>query len=204
MEYVSLLAGEQWSDRPECTHPILAQEARTTNDLLMDADRPLLVPLIGRLFGTTQDSPEIRTALRLTQARRVAALVDRSARARIEAALAASPPDPVAAAFAFPVAEGDLDPEHRALHVAHSRIMAFALTPDLDADEAHALYALAAAHKVAAGECQADCGNGPARARRMVQGLAAMVDTYDAVTGRVAERREVDEVRELLAQVTSY
>ena len=201
MEYVSLLAGEQWSDRPECTHPILAHEARTANDLLLDTDRPRLVPLIGRLFGTTEDSPEIRTALRLTQARRVATLVDRAARARIEAAVSATPTDAVAAAFAFPVAEGDLDPAHRDLHVAMSRIMAFSLSPDLDEAEAHALYALAAAHKVAAGECRADCGNGPARARRLVQDLAALVDTYDEVTGRVAPTLQVHEVRELIAQV---
>ncbi len=201
MEYVSLLAGEHWSDRPDCTHPILAHEARTTNDLLMDADRPRLIPLIGRLFGTTEDSPEIRTALRLTQARRVAALVDRSARARIDAAIAATPVDPIAAAFAFPIAEGDLDPEHHAHHVAQSRIMAFALTPDLDPVEAHALYTVSAAHKIAAGECQADCGNGPARARRMVKDLTAMVDTYDEVTGRTAERLPVDQVRQLIAEV---
>ena len=201
MEYVSLLAGEQWSDRPECTHPILAHEARTTNDLLLDADRPRLVPLIGRLFGTTEDSPEIRAALRLTQVHRVMALVDRSARARVDAAIAVAPADPIAAAFAFPVAEGDLDAEHRALHVSSSRIMAFSLTPDLDPAEAHALYALTVAHKIAAGECRADCGNGPARARRQILDLAALVDTYDEVTGRVAERLDVDEVRQLIAQV---
>ncbi len=201
MEYVSLLAGEQWSDRPECTHPILAHEARTTNDLLRGADRPRLVPLIGRLFGTTEDSPGIRAALRLTQAHRVTMLVDRAARARIDAAIAATPTDPVAAAFAFPVAEGDLDANHRELHLASSRAVAFSLTPDLDPLEAHALYALAVAHKVAAGECRADCGNGPARARRQVQDLAALVDTYDEVTGRVAQRLGVDEVRELIAHV---
>lgn len=201
MEYVSLLAGEQWSDRPECTHPILAHEARTTNDLLRGGDRPHLVPLIGRLFGTTEDSVEIRTALRLTQVQRVMTLVDRSARARIEAAISAVPDEPVAAAFAFPVADGDLDSDHRDLHVGLSRIMAFSLTPDLYPIEAQSLYALAVAHKVAAGECGADCGNGPARARRMVKDLEAMVDTYDEVTGRVAERLDVEDVRELIAHV---
>ena len=57
MEYVSLLAGEEWSDRPDCTHPLLAHEARTVNDELADRDRHLLVPLVGRLFGATQDHP---------------------------------------------------------------------------------------------------------------------------------------------------
>ncbi|MFI5425708.1 hypothetical protein [Aeromicrobium sp. UC242_57] len=66
MEYVSLLAGEEWSDRPECTHELLAHEARTVNDLLRDSDRSRLVPLIGRLFGTTDDSPALRARLRIT------------------------------------------------------------------------------------------------------------------------------------------
>ena len=53
MEYVSLLAGEEWSDTPECTYRPLAEAAQVVNDHLSDDDRHLLVPLIGRLFGTT-------------------------------------------------------------------------------------------------------------------------------------------------------
>ena len=53
MEYVSLLAGEEWSDHPTCTHPVLASMARTVNDRLSDDERHVLVPLIGRLFGTS-------------------------------------------------------------------------------------------------------------------------------------------------------
>src|SRR5690606_19211706 len=52
MEYVSLLAGEDFSDSPVCTHPVLASAARVVNDYLPDSERYLLVPLIGRLFGT--------------------------------------------------------------------------------------------------------------------------------------------------------
>ena len=54
MEYVSLLAGEKWSDSPSCTHPVLAAMARNVNDRLPDDERHLLVPLIGRLFGTAE------------------------------------------------------------------------------------------------------------------------------------------------------
>ena len=54
MEYVSLLAGERFSDTPSCTHPVLAAMAQVVNDRLSNADRPLLVPLIGRLFGTAE------------------------------------------------------------------------------------------------------------------------------------------------------
>lgn len=55
MEYISLLAGEEWSDQPSCTHQTLASMARGVNDCLADDQRHLLVPLIGRLFGTTED-----------------------------------------------------------------------------------------------------------------------------------------------------
>ncbi len=209
MEYVSLLAGEEWSDRPECTHPLLAHEARTTNDLLRDGDRSRLVPLIGRLFGTTDDSPELRARLRLAQARQVVALIEPSARSRVLVAIEhaeawigrAGTDDDVRDAFTSamgsPVAEGDLDPEHVEFHVGMSRMFPFALSPELEAAEAYALAALVVAHRVAAGECRADCGNGPARARRMVKDLGGLIDVYDRVTGRVAVDVTPDQVREL-------
>jgi hypothetical protein len=209
MEYVSLLAGEEWSDRPECTHPLLAHEARTTNDLLRDSDRPRLVPLIGRLFGTTDDSPELRARLRITQARQVIALLEPSSRPRALAAVERAESwigregteDDVHAAFSeamrFPLAQGSLDPEHEQFHSEMSRMFPFALSPELEAAEAYALAALVAAHRIAAGECRADCGSGPARARRMVKDLGALIDTYDEVTGRVTPEVTPDQVREL-------
>ncbi|MBC7632582.1 hypothetical protein [Aeromicrobium sp.] len=210
MEYVSLLAGEVWSDRPECTHPMLAHEARTANDLLRESDRARLVPLIGRLFGTTEDSPTIRARLRIMQARQVVALLEPEARGHalravdeaeswiardgglsdVQAALDA--------AMAFPRATGDLDHEHHEFHVSASRVLAFVMGPDLGAAEAYATTALVIAHLVAAsGECRADCGNGPARARRMVKDLSVLIDVYDDVTGRVAADLTEDDVREL-------
>jgi len=209
MEYVSLLAGEEWSDRPDCTHPLLAHEARTTNDLLRDSDRSRLVPLIGRLFGTTDDSPELRARLRITQARQVIALLDPTARPRALAAVEHAESwlgreggdddvrEAFALAMAFPVAHGDLDVDHVEFHAGMSRMFPFALSPDLEAAEAYALAALVAAHRIAAGECRADCGSGPARARRMVKDLGTLIDTYDEVTGRVAHEVTSDEVRQL-------
>ncbi|MET0931130.1 MAG: hypothetical protein ABWX74_16540 [Aeromicrobium sp.] len=209
MEYVSLLAGEEWSDRPECTHPLLAHEARTTNDLLRDSDRSRLVPLIGRLFGTTDDSPELRARLRIAQARQVIALLDKASRARALAAVERAESwigregtdddvrDAFAAAMSFPVATGDLDGEHVEFHAGMARMFPFALSPELEAAEAYALAALVSAHRLAAGECRADCANGPARARRMVKDLGALIDVYDDVTGRAAREVTPDEVREL-------
>lgn len=54
MEYVSVLSGEQFSDAPACTHPVLAHLSRRVFDMLSANDqRYLMVPYIGRLFGTT-------------------------------------------------------------------------------------------------------------------------------------------------------
>src|SRR4051812_36704201 len=147
MEYVSLLAGEEWSDRPECTHPLLAHEARTTNDLLRETDRARLVPLIGRLFGTTEDTPELRARLRIAQARQLIALLEPSSRPRALAAVERAESwigrtgeeDDVRQAFTeamhFPLAHGDLDHEHVEFHHAASRMFPFALSPDLEAAE---------------------------------------------------------------------
>ena len=210
MEYVSLLAGEEWSDRPECTHPMLAHEARTTNDLLRDSDRARLVPLIGRLFGTTDDSPELRARLRIEQARQVMALLEPASRAGVVATIEEAeswlsrPGDStdvdraIDEAMTYPRHTGDLDPAHTSFHLNASRVFAFVMTPELEPAEAYAAKALVVAHLVAAsGECRADCGSEPARARRMVKDLAGLIDVYDDVTGRVATPSTQADVREL-------
>lgn len=51
MEYVSLLAGERWSDAPPCTHPALAALARAVNDCTTDTGRQQLVELAPLLAG---------------------------------------------------------------------------------------------------------------------------------------------------------
>lgn len=210
MEYVSLLAGEEWSDRPECTHPMLAHEARTTNDLLRDSDRTRLVPLIGRLFGTTDDSPELRARLRIEQARQVMALLEPDSRAPVIAAIgeaeawlsrdgdATDVHQAIDEAMAYPRHTGDLDAAHTSFHLNASRVFAFVMTPELEPAEAYAAKALVVAHLVAAsGECRADCGSEPARARRMVKDLGGLIDVYDEVTGRVQTPSTQLDVREL-------
>ncbi|WP_332662969.1 hypothetical protein [Aeromicrobium sp.] len=210
MEYVSLLAGEDWSDRPECTHPMLAHEARTTNDLLRDSDRARLVPLIGRLFGTTEDSPELRARLRIAQARQVMALLEPDSRSRVVGAIEEAETwlgrdgdstdvhRAIDEAMAYPRHTGDLDPAHTSFHLNASRVFAFVMAPELEPAEAYAARALVVAHLVAAsGECRADCGSEPARARRMVKELAELIDVYDEVTGRVATPSTQVDVRQL-------
>lgn len=59
MEFASLLAGERWSDRPACTHPLLAAVARHVNDCTSDAGRPRLAGLIPSVIGLVGDDPHI-------------------------------------------------------------------------------------------------------------------------------------------------
>lgn len=55
MEFASFLAGERWSDHPDCTHPLLASLARLVNDAVSDLHRPALAPLVPRVVGLDDD-----------------------------------------------------------------------------------------------------------------------------------------------------
>jgi hypothetical protein len=57
MELASLLAGEVWSDRPDCVDPVLAAVARRVNDESTDGGRLLLLPLVPDLLGTADSEP---------------------------------------------------------------------------------------------------------------------------------------------------
>ncbi|MGZ4437541.1 MAG: hypothetical protein ACXVXC_14075 [Nocardioidaceae bacterium] len=59
MEMASYLAGEKWSDHPQCTHPLLATLARDVNDHVSDAVRPRLVPLIPAVIGLRGGDPHV-------------------------------------------------------------------------------------------------------------------------------------------------
>ncbi len=55
MEFASYLAGEPWSDSPQCTDPLLAHLARAVNDRLSDRRRDELVGDIPRVIGLRGD-----------------------------------------------------------------------------------------------------------------------------------------------------
>jgi hypothetical protein len=57
LEYTALLAGEPFSDEPACVDRHLAGVLRQANDLLRDADRGRLVPLLGRAVGLVVPPP---------------------------------------------------------------------------------------------------------------------------------------------------
>lgn len=58
MEYVSILSGEEFTDRPRCTDPKLASLAISINDILPDHHRSVLIPFITQLIGTDGPIPE--------------------------------------------------------------------------------------------------------------------------------------------------
>lgn len=79
MELASFLAGERWSDHPQCTHPLLAMLARAVNDLTSDHHRPRLAPMIPSVIGLNSDDPhwDVRIALRAAQTALPVAPADR-------------------------------------------------------------------------------------------------------------------------------
>lgn len=66
MEYASLLAGEKWTDHPDCTHPLLASVARQVNDHTSEKARARLVTFIPSVIGLYGDDPsiDVRIAIR--------------------------------------------------------------------------------------------------------------------------------------------
>lgn len=59
MEFASFMAGEAWSDHPNCTHPVLASLARDVNDNLSDDGRSQIVTLVPSVIGLVGDDPLI-------------------------------------------------------------------------------------------------------------------------------------------------
>ena len=52
MEAVAFVAGEEWSDSPACTDPVLATFGRNLNDSMPDDQRQKLLTYIPKLIGT--------------------------------------------------------------------------------------------------------------------------------------------------------
>ena len=68
MELASYLAGERWSDRPACTHPLLASLARLVNDHTSDGGRGRLVTLVPSVIGLVSDDPHVDVEIALRSA----------------------------------------------------------------------------------------------------------------------------------------
>lgn len=156
MEYASFLNGEAWSDRPSCTHPVLAVVARSVNDKLDDDRRQELLPLLPRLMGTAGGDEVLSVRLAVWCAQQVAHLnTDDRVRVAIESALAwcDNPCEETAAAAANAAA---------AAAAANAAANAVAAT--------YAATAAATAAYVGSVD--------------LVQLLTGLIDEYDRLTGR--------------------
>jgi hypothetical protein len=65
LEAVAYVAGEEWTDEPQCVSPVLGVFGRSLNDILPDDRRQELVPLIPKLIGTRDEQDEARSYLAL-------------------------------------------------------------------------------------------------------------------------------------------
>ena len=65
MEFASFVAGERWSDHPDCTHPLLATLGRNVNDQMSDEGRQRLLEMVPSVVGLTSDDPAIDVRLAL-------------------------------------------------------------------------------------------------------------------------------------------
>ncbi len=184
MELVSYMAGEPWSDRPVCTNPALARMAQIVNDRLTDNRRHLLVPLIGRLFGTDKATPSINVSLARWCAVRAAA---DAARAATNAACAATnaAADAACAAFAARAAtNAAADAANCAAADAACAAFAARAATNAAADAANCAAADAACAAFAAA---GDFGVAD-YADSLVTLLSDFVDEYDRLTGRTAHK----------------
>lgn len=185
MEYVSLLAGEDWSDSPACTHPVLAAMARNVNDRLPDCERHRLVPLIGRLFGTAAKEPEshvLSVRLAVWAAREVLPLVLPQDRSVCEAAISA----------AEGWCEGTVSAEECGLaHSAHS-----AATHSATHSAAYATFDAA----YAAFDAAANAAFDAAANADLVDLLSRFIDEFDGLTGRTEHRHVSDGELRALAE----
>ena len=56
MEMTAYIAGEPWSDHPQCVSPVIAEFLRVWNDGMNDNDRQMLKPYAARVIGTRASS----------------------------------------------------------------------------------------------------------------------------------------------------
>lgn len=169
MEYVALLAGEEWTDSPTCTHPALAQVAQVVNDRLPDSERHRLVPLIGRLFGTGETGSE--------RERKVLSL-----RLAVWCGSQALP-------FA---GERDREVCERALDLAEAWTRGEATEQECRA-AAYAAHAANAAHAAATAATAYAYAANAAGAVEVVGLLTSLLDEYDRLTGRTQHRVVTDD-----------
>ncbi len=188
MEYVSLLAGERWSDSPECTNVVVAAVARFTNDSLGDGERHLLVPLINRLFGTNvhnkHDTHVLNVRLAIYCAKYVLATVPSEHKSVCQ--------DAIGAAEAWCV-DQTKEKAEQARHAAHiAKQPGYGVTHPCNAAAYAAFTAAHMANLAKANDTAAQAGHAATyavlkateNAERRIAFLTSLIDEYDHLVGR--------------------
>lgn len=101
MEFASYLAGEPWSDSPQCTDPLLAHLARAVNDQLSDVRRREIAPDIPRVIGLRGDHRIVAPVVAVSAAAAALPVASAGRQSALAGALLALPgllPAPVAQA----------------------------------------------------------------------------------------------------------
>jgi len=91
MEFASYLAGEPWSDSPQCTDPLLAHLARGVNDRLSDVRRGEIAPEIPRVIGLRSDHRILAPVIALRAAASALPVASAGRQAALAIALVALP-----------------------------------------------------------------------------------------------------------------
>ena len=91
MEFASYLAGEPWSDSPQCTDPLLAHLARAVNDRLSDARRSEIAPDVPRVIGLRGDHRVLAPVIALRAAASALPVVSMGRQHALAVALLALP-----------------------------------------------------------------------------------------------------------------
>ena len=213
MEYVALLAGEAWTDTPACTYRPLARAAQVVNDRLRDEDRHLLVPLIGRLFGTTapvSDTAFARfAAMSVLPLARAVEHLHPAAKAcndvvgrywRGEASIDGVRAARKAAAAAADAAADDAADAAYAAAAAAATAAYYAAAAYADAAAAYAADAAYAAATAAYYAAAAYAAAAAYDAERLVGWLSGLIDEYDRLSGRTSHREVTSDDLRVLAE----
>lgn len=122
MELVAWLAGEQHTDQPQCTCPVLASMVRTFNDIVPDTDtrNRYVRPLVPRLIHTrtTKENRRRRAFFALDTTVRFFAPMTLAAAGKLDAAEAINGLDEIVDEIGAAEAAEALAPHGRIVHAA--------------------------------------------------------------------------------------
>ena len=178
MEAVAYVAGERWTDQPQCASPAIASIMRRINDVMTDDERQVLKPYIPSLVGTAASTAvehkrawmaadwcarvsaprSLRRIGLVEEAERLEQLVQIIDRETSEAARPALR-SAAAAAFKFRVRRAELEAKLRNLLVERGAVVAAAAEA-----AAEAVVAVAAAAEAAAAVAAAEAAEAAAEA----------------------------------------